>query len=644
MRALSPADRTWGVLVDGIGGIGKSAITIEAAYRAQEASTFEAFLFVTAKTNILDPSGIKELNTPARTLDEFLNETARVLGQPGIAKLIGNEKRRALIDVLRSMRTLLVYDNLETLSKEEQEGIADFLRELPQGCKAIITSRRRGGEGGVWLRLEKLDWDARAGIIENEMTRDMGLASKLNHLQSRWQELFDETNGSPLALMHTLGLMRVRTALNFKGALEMLRGNRDEDLQKFIFQEARKELTENDKRALGALSFFAPSSTFEAWMLVANLSRNALEITIERLSALSLVDVLSGEERYALHPLTRIFVRNELFTDENVVHKMGVQFSQYWIDYASRFGTSGKEGYKNYERLESEWSNVHAALDWLWMAVALSGSTIRDQVSASMMIKFLTHVSLFLSFSGRLDEKTELHSRCYETAIILKNWDSAGWSAYDLAWTCYYRKHNRQAIKWAERCFSAWSNTRSILNQAAVQRLRGLIAQQEGKFDKANTFFIEALRLYKGKGRRLVSRVFNDLGRLAQERRQYKSARSYYNRALNMAYEAKDKLAILTYRYNLGLLFLDEGKDSKAREEFEQILPLSREIGILEKIAQVEYGFACAHEEMQIDLALPLAQDALKIYGRLQHADLAEIRKFVEKLKKIKRETRTDNE
>jgi len=42
MRALSPADRTWGVLVDGIGGIGKSAIAIEAAYRAQEAGVFEA--------------------------------------------------------------------------------------------------------------------------------------------------------------------------------------------------------------------------------------------------------------------------------------------------------------------------------------------------------------------------------------------------------------------------------------------------------------------------------------------------------------------------------------------------------------------------------------------------------------------------
>lgn len=332
MRALSPADRTWGVLVDGIGGIGKTALAIEAAHRAQDAGAFDAFVFVSAKQTILAPSGIRELAPAAHTLDDFLNETARVLGQIGIPKLSSDEKRRALLDVLRATRALLIYDNLETLSKEEQEAMADFLRELPQGCKAIITSRRRGGEGAVWLRVEKLDWDAARGIIANEMARDAGLASKLNRVAvGRWQELYDETNGSPLALVHTLGLMRVRAALTFDGALEMLRGNRDADLQKFIFQEAHKELTTNDKTALGALSFFVPSATFEAWMQVANLSRNALETTIDRLSALSLVDVLAGEERYALHPLTRAFVRDELLADADVAREIGMQFAKYWI-------------------------------------------------------------------------------------------------------------------------------------------------------------------------------------------------------------------------------------------------------------------------------------------------------------------------
>jgi len=160
MRALSPADRTWGILLDGIGGIGKTALAIETAYLAQEAGLFEAFVFVSAKINRLDPGGIRPLDASAHTLADFLNETARILGQSGITRLTAEDKRKALLDELRTRKTLLIYDNLETLTKEEQEAMADFLRELPANCKAIITSRRRGGEGAIWLRVETLDADA----------------------------------------------------------------------------------------------------------------------------------------------------------------------------------------------------------------------------------------------------------------------------------------------------------------------------------------------------------------------------------------------------------------------------------------------------------------------------------------------------
>src|SRR5262245_16728471 len=100
LRALSPEDRTWGVLVDGIGGIGKTALAIEAAYRCKEKGVFDGFIFVSAKQDVLVPGGIRELTPSAHTLGEFLNETARVLGQIGIAQLASEGKRRALLDTL----------------------------------------------------------------------------------------------------------------------------------------------------------------------------------------------------------------------------------------------------------------------------------------------------------------------------------------------------------------------------------------------------------------------------------------------------------------------------------------------------------------------------------------------------------------
>jgi tetratricopeptide (TPR) repeat protein len=663
MRSLSPADRTWGILIDGIGGIGKTAVAVEAAHRAREVAAFDAFVFVDAKQNILDPSGICELTPSARTLDEFLNETARVLGQPGITKLASDEKRRALLDVLRGMRALLICDNLETLSKEEQEALADFLRELPQGCKAIVTSRRRGGEGAVWLRVEKLDWDAARHIIESEMTRDTGLANKLRHAEARWQELHDELNGSPLALVHTLGLMRVRAALalvhtlglmrvraalalvhtlglmrvraalTFDGALAMLRGNRDVNLQKFIFQEARKELTENDKITLGALSFFVSFATFEAWMQVANLSRNALETTIDRLSALSLVDVLAGEERYGLHPLTRAYFRVELLSDANIARETGMRFARYCVNYSKRYGSY--DNYKTFGRLETEWTNLDAAANWLWETARVEGDIVGDEESARTIVELVEAIGTFVWISGRWNERVQLNGRAYAAACAILDWLSAGWNAYNVAFVHLVRGQSADATLWAHQCEEMWSRSGGQREQAFVIRLHGLIAGQLNAFDQPEQLLQKALGIWRNLSLDVdIAFVLNDLGTLARRRKDYGPAEQYFRESLDLFRKHSHKDGEVTACSSLGELALDCKQIAQARHWFEQAMPLARELGRANSIAIAQFGLACVEEaEGHPDIALSFAQEALATYKKLQHVKLPEAEELMERLK-----------
>jgi tetratricopeptide (TPR) repeat protein len=637
MRALSPEDRTWGVLVDGIGGIGKTSLAVEAAHRCKESGRFEAFVFVSAKQHALAPGGVREVVPAARTLDEFLNETARVLDQPGIPKLASDAKRRALLDTLRSMPTLLVYDNLETLSKEEREALADFLRELPQGCKAVITSRRRGGEGSVWHRLEKLDWDAARQLIAAEADRDAALAAKLERAEARWQELYDATGGSPLALSHTLGLMRVRAALSFDAALSMLRGSRDADLQQFIFQEARLELTTNDGAALRALSFFAPSATFEAWVEVAKLSRTELETTIDRLSALSLIDVLAGEERYALHPLTRNFVRSELLVNEDLARETGMRFASYWLLYTQRHG--GRfASYKGFNLIEAEWANIEAAAEWLWQIVGMDGEHVSDKVAARKLneIAKALNGSSILFNSGQWNECVRLSEHAYESMRALGLRRDAGWRAQEIIWIHYHRADTAAADRWADLCDEAWMNSGSRLEQAALMRLRGLLRVQRGDYDGGVRLFQDALVIVRDlKLDDWVAVVLNDLGMAEHRRKHYEDAEAHYCEALKIHQQRDETWWLPAVLGNLASVSLARERLAEAREFYEKELLLAREVRRQDLIADAQFGLACVYEtDGQVTLALPLAQEALSIQERLRHKDLPETRELVTRLKK----------
>jgi tetratricopeptide (TPR) repeat protein len=640
MRALSPEDRTWGVLVDGIGGIGKTSLAVESAHICDERRLFEAFVFVSAKQNALMPGGIREQTPAARTLDEFLNETARILDRADIPKLAADARRRELLDALRERPTLLVYDNLETLTKEEQEEMADFLRELPQGCKAIITSRRRGGEGSVWLRLEKLDWNAARQIIAAEAERDAGLAAKLQRAgRARWQELYDATGGSPLALSHTLGLMRVRASLNFDAALEMLRGNPDADLQRFIFQEARRELTTNDEAALRVLSFFVPSAIFGAWAEVAGLSRMALETTIDRLSALSLIDVLTGEERYALHPLTRNFVRNELLSDETLAHTTGMSFAGYWLAHAQRYGGNGEESYKTYNLIEAEWANLDASAEWLWHIAKAQGGKVQDKSSVDMLnnlVAALSDLSGPLFYIGLWEESLKLNERVYELARSSGDWKKAGSYSYSIAWLHLSRAEAAVATQWADRCADAWGRGGDKHKQAMGMRMCGLAAHERSEYDHAERLLHDSLAIERElHSNNDITVLLIDLSQLERGRGRYDEAAQYLKEALQLLEKSKSKEIIAAVYIHLSALAIDHKRWSEAREWAEKALPLAREIERQDAIANAQTVLAIAHEaEGRIDLALPLAQEALAVELKLRSRHLPSTRNLVERLKK----------
>src|ERR1044072_7739920 len=502
LRALSQEDRGWGLIIDGIGGIGKSALAIEVAHLCKENNLFDAFIFVTAKADRLTPEGIQQMHYPVTTLDGLINEVGRGLGLSSITQLKSTkDKQEALRNALSSRQALIIFDNAETLPISDQIAINDFLRFLPQGCKAIVTRRRRGGEAAVTLRLEKLKMEEAWELMQNQMEKfgDVRRALTFSGPEA-WKQLYYETGGSPLALLWTLGLIHAR-GWTLERGLQMLReGSTGSDLNEFIYGAARKTMETNELLVLGALSLFGGPASFEAVTAVTDLDRHALDIALERLRAMSLVDIgeqsdteTQVEERYTLHPLTKRFARADLESNTDTAHTLGDRFVRYWVNYATQFGGSTEESYKTFEKLESEWVNLDAAAKRLWENATEKENQPADKNAAKMLNTLAELLKTFLLFSGRWDERRQLNAWAYYAACTLNEWYDAGWRAYQVAFDNYNSRRTVEAESWLNKSDEAWTRKGDLSEKAEINKLRGLIAKQRGEYELADFHIQQAI-------------------------------------------------------------------------------------------------------------------------------------------------------
>jgi hypothetical protein len=95
----------------------------------------------------------------------MLDELGKELGADGLEKLAPDERPNELRLALAGKKALIIFDNLETLPEEERTRLFQFLSRLPEGNKAIVTSRRRTDVDARIVRLDRLSHDEAMQLI-----------------------------------------------------------------------------------------------------------------------------------------------------------------------------------------------------------------------------------------------------------------------------------------------------------------------------------------------------------------------------------------------------------------------------------------------------------------------------------------------
>lgn len=646
LQALDPNDRGWGVIIDGIGGIGKTDLALEVAHRSLEQSWFDAYLFATAKTTWLTPDGVRQQTLALSSLDAFIREFAIVLSYDFIHQITdATQRRRQFLDALSGRRTLLIFDNLETLTAQERDLIAEFLRKLPAPNKAIITSRHRTGESAITVRLDRLTEDEAFKLMDEKGHKEPRVANELNRDgKNAKQALYEAVGGSPLALHWILGLV-AQKGYTFKDALELLEdANSAEDLYTFLFKDAIEGLTDDERTLISALSTFQTPANVRTLADASGLNGKQIDTALRKLIILSLVSDLK-DETYGLHPLTRNYVHAALGVGSKVLRDALDNVTldivarrkaiSYWVDYAKNYGGDNESAYQKFPYLESEWFNLEANAIALRELSGIPGK-LKDTEAARMLIDLNDALRSFLWYKGYWDERLRLSEWAYQAAEALGFWKNAGWAAYSIAWIFLNRAETDRASVWADRTLEAMVRGGDNFDQAVANHLCGLVAKDSRNFTEAERLCTDALAAYRNWGDEIdQAKILNDLGIIAFERQNYKCAENYYHQAVEINEKYGEKTSLSSNWGNLGYIALQRNRLHEACNCYNQQLVLAREVGRQDLIANALTGLAEVMEkENRYTEALSLAEEAQKISIRLRHRNLKRINQVLVRLGK----------
>jgi len=307
------------VSIDGIGGVGKTALALEIAHRCLQDRFFDAVIWVSAKKKRLILTGIDDIVPSLTNYETLINSILDVLGFGTSTSASLKEKEEKVNGLLRKAKCLLVVDNLEAV---EDERIFEFFKDLPEPSKALITSRKRLGEVERIVRLKEMSFDEAKRLILMDAS-DKSADQLLNANDKILRSIYDVTGGIPLAIRWVVGWISMGRNLNW--LCEKIRKS-DSPVLEFCFREIYDTLlTSEARKILCIMPIFDHNPSADQLKAVLPMSDEKFEDAISQLVMLSLInqDVKIDERgtmktSYGILPLTLSYAQSKLSEDRGL--------------------------------------------------------------------------------------------------------------------------------------------------------------------------------------------------------------------------------------------------------------------------------------------------------------------------------------
>ena len=371
LQSLRPNSRTFIIGIEGIGGVGKSTLAMELSYLCVENDLFESVIWISAKEATLTLHGIEPVMPEAKTLSDILITIGTSLGNPTIGNLSIQDQIKRAYNLLSMRTTLLVLDNFESLSRNEQREIIDFLRRSPITLKVVITSRERVSEGQI-IRLQGLSFEESNALLEwDAQQKNIQLTKDQN------KYLVDITGGLPLALLWVQGQIAV-LGYSVTQVLDKLSLDADIPILQYCFNHSWDLLRHNnEKKLLFVLALQPEAVSRVALKEIAGIDdTDSFDTAISDLLQLTLIEHASNRDYFSILPLTRRFIRTQFLSDRKFIKQAELKMAQYYVKLLSQ-KSSFKE-WRGYDDLLMDRNNILGVAQWCYKSIQKKQTSSAD--------------------------------------------------------------------------------------------------------------------------------------------------------------------------------------------------------------------------------------------------------------------------
>ncbi len=607
------------ISIDGIGGIGKSALALETAQwyinnydQINRSERFEAIIWVSAKQNILTGQGIKPRYQVSRNIEDVYTTIAITLQREDITRAKDSEKTQTVRSALTKQRTLLIMDNLEAV---DDEALITFLIELPAPTKAIITTRHRI-DVAYPIRLSGMHWEDIEILIRQECSRrNVTLSNTEAH------QLFKRTGGVPLAIVWSIA--QIGLGFSFSIVFERL-GKPTSDISRYCFEQVCSYVKQRDTyRALISLAVLPSGTSREILGDIAAFGENILarDEAIVELENLSLISKQSG--RLVIAPLVKQYVREtceDKLQDEYILNAV-IAFSQFVKE------TVGDERHRaaikaSYDALDQERENIFGIIDWCYQ------NEFWDNV-----LELVLGLGYFPHARGYWRDAVRYWKLGASAAQVLDDEINQARCITYLGFMSYFQGDYETASSYAHRANISFNNqSPSDYQLASIERLNAYLAVAKGDFEDAQKLLQDSLtRMRRANNPHGISRILDELGKLSIDMNVYNIAESYLNEAMTIAEANEEWTEIARIFRHFGDLARLTQHIEQARAHYRESVKFAEKVGWYDEIGQVKYELSLLeYQNGNIQSALQFAEEALNIFDNIgQQIKVGELRKTI---------------